>query len=122
MSTKGYNGFLPVQKKKDIIISSKMERLGHNLAYMIQIVYACYKKGMAICFLENRLSTEGTMGKMVIKILTFVAEAELGCILERTNDGGIVAMASGVKFGRKPHSKTALSDNLSIRKIILTMI
>ncbi|MDR7342434.1 DNA invertase Pin-like site-specific DNA recombinase [Pantoea alhagi] len=27
-------------------------------------------------------------------------------ILERTNDGRAAAMASGVKFGRKPHSAT----------------
>jgi DNA invertase Pin-like site-specific DNA recombinase len=50
------------------------------------------------------------MGKMMIQILAAIAEAER--ILERTNDGRIVAMASGVKFGRKPHSKTALVRQL----------
>lgn len=56
--------------------------------------------------MENGLSTEGTMGKMVIQILAAVAEAELERILERTNDGRHVAMAAGVKFGRKPHLKS----------------
>lgn len=74
---------------------------------MIHIVDACYKKGIAIRFLENGLSTEGTMGKMVIQILAAVAEAERECILERTNDGRIAAMASGVRFGRKQHPATA---------------
>ncbi|MBQ0266625.1 recombinase family protein, partial [Providencia rettgeri] len=44
----------------------------------------CHKKGTAIRFLENGLSTEGTMGKMVIQILAAVAEAERERILERT--------------------------------------
>ena len=58
-----------------------------NTADMIHIVDACYKKGIAIRFLENGLSTEGTMGKMIIQILTAVAEAERERILERTNGG-----------------------------------
>jgi DNA invertase Pin-like site-specific DNA recombinase len=57
------------------------------------------------------------MGKMVIQILAAVAEAERERILERTNDGRIVAMASGVKFGRKPHSKAALVRQLINQKL-----
>lgn len=37
-----------------------------------------------------------------------VAEAERERILERTNEGRMVAMASGVKFGRKPHNKSTI--------------
>lgn len=95
-------------EKDDIIICTKMDRLGRNTADMIHIVDACYKKGIAIRFLENGLSTEGTMGKMVIQILAAVAEAER----ERTNDGRLVAMAAGVKFGRKPHQKSAIVREL----------
>ncbi|MCP9270335.1 recombinase family protein [Xenorhabdus sp. XENO-1] len=57
--------------------------------------------------MENGLSTEGTMGKMVIQILAAVAEAERERILERTNDGRTAAMAAGVKFGRKLHADTS---------------
>ncbi len=52
------------------------------------------------------------MGKMVIQILAAVAEAERERILERTNEGRIAAMASGVKFGRKPHSQSAMVREL----------
>ena len=41
------------------------------------------------------------MGKMVVTILTAVAQAERHRILERTNEGRIEAKAKGVKFGRK---------------------
>ncbi|WP_261643132.1 recombinase family protein [Erwinia mallotivora] len=103
----GLQRLLGRAEKDDIIICTKMDRLGRNTADMIHIVDACYKKGIAIRFLENGLSTEGTMGKMVIQILAAVAEAERERILERTNDGRVAAMASGVRFGRKPHPATA---------------
>ncbi|WP_230513995.1 recombinase family protein [Limnobaculum parvum] len=85
-----------------------MDRLGCNTADMIHIVDACYKKGIAIRFLENGLSTEGTMGKMVIQIFAAVAER----ILERTNNGRVAAMATGVRFGRKPHPTTSSAQAL----------
>lgn len=102
----GLQHLLGRAEKDDLIICTKMDRLGRNTADMIHIVDACYKKGIAIRFLENGLSTEGTMGKMVIQILAAVAEAERERILERTNDGRAIAMASGVRFGRKPHHAT----------------
>lgn len=108
----GLQRLLARAEKDDIIICTKMDRLGRNTADMIHIVDACYKKGIAIRFLDNGLSTEGTMGKMVIQILAAVAEAERERILERTNDGRIAAMAAGVKFGRKPHQKSALAREL----------
>ncbi|EPR8405006.1 recombinase family protein [Klebsiella variicola] len=87
----GLQRLLARAEKDDIIMCTKMDRLGRNTADMIHIVDACYKKGIAIRFLENGLSTEGTMGKMVIQILAAVAEAERERILERTNEGGTVA-------------------------------
>lgn len=57
---------------------------------------------MAVRFLDDGISTEGAMGKMVVTILSAVAEAERQRILERTNEGRIEAKAKGVKFGRKP--------------------
>ncbi|WP_127958539.1 recombinase family protein [Serratia microhaemolytica] len=108
----GLQRLLGRAEKDDIIICTKMDRLGRNTADMIHIIDACHKKGIAIRFLENGLSTEGSMGKMVIQILAAVAEAERERILERTNEGRIAAMDSGVKFGRKPHPATATALSL----------
>lgn len=41
------------------------------------------------------------MGKMVVTILSAVAQAERQRILERTNEGRIEAKLKGVIFGRK---------------------
>lgn len=108
----GLQKLLARAEKEDIIVCTKMDRMGRNTADMINIVDHCFKKGIAIKFLENGLSTEGTMGKMVIQILAAVAEAERARILERTNDGRQAAMNSGTKFGRKPHKNTDLAKGL----------
>lgn len=94
----GLQHLLVCAEKGDVIICTKMDRLGRNTADMIRIVDGGYKKGIAIRFLENSLSTEGTMGKMVIQILAVVAEVERERILERTNDGRIAALAAGVNL------------------------
>lgn len=56
---------------------------------------------MAIRFLDDGISTEGTMGKMIVTILSAVAQAERQRILERTNEGRMEAKLKGVQFGRK---------------------
>jgi DNA invertase Pin-like site-specific DNA recombinase len=69
---------------------------------MIQLIKELDNMDVAIRFLDDGISTEGTMGKMVVTILSAVAEAEYQRTLERTNEGRIEAIAKGVKFGRKP--------------------
>jgi DNA invertase Pin-like site-specific DNA recombinase len=108
----GLQKLLARAEKDDFIICTKMDRLGRNTADMIKIVDSCYKKGISIKFLENGLSTEGTMGKMIIQILAAVSEAERERILERTNDGRKAAMEAGVQFGRKIHKSTELAKTM----------
>ena len=68
---------------------------------MIKLIKDFDEIGVAVRFSDDNISTEGTMGKMVVTILSAVAEAERQRILERTNEGRIEAKAKGVKFGRK---------------------
>src|SRR4051794_31016117 len=69
---------------------------------MVQLIKEFDGMSVAIRFLDDGISTEGTMDKMVVTILSVVAQAERQRILERTNEGRMEARAKGVKFGRKP--------------------
>ncbi|MHC8346626.1 recombinase family protein [Pseudomonas sp. RT6P73] len=80
----------------------KLDRLGRDTANMIQLIKAFDDMGVAIRFLDDGISTEGTMGKMEVTILSVLAKAERLRILERTNEGQLEAQARDVKFGRKP--------------------
>ncbi len=95
-------GLLRVKVEEgDIILVKKLDRLGRDTADMIQLIKEFDGMGVAIRFLDDGISTEGTMGKMVVTILSAVAQAERQRILERTNEGRIEAKAKGIKFGRK---------------------
>lgn len=85
----------------DIILVKKLDRLGRDTADMIQLIKEFDSMGVAVRFLDDGISTEGSMGKMVVTILSAVAEAERQRILERTNEGRQEALLKGVKFGRK---------------------
>ena len=85
----------------DMILVTKLDRLGRDTADMIQLIKQFDAMGVAVRFLDDGISTEGTMGKMVVTILSAVAQAECQRILERTNEGRLEAKAKGVTFGRK---------------------
>lgn len=86
----------------DVVLVKKLDRLGRDTADMIKLIKEFDNLGVAIRFLDDGISTEGEMGKMIVTILSAVAQAERHRILERTNEGRIEAKARGVKFGRKP--------------------
>ena len=86
----------------DAILIKKLDRLGRNTEDMITLIKEFDAIGVSIRFLDDGISTEGTMGKMVVTILSAVADAERQRILERTNEGRLEAKARGVRFGRKP--------------------
>jgi len=88
-------------EKDDEVLCTKLDRLGRNTRDMIEIIEELEIKGVHVRFLDDGISTSGPMGKMVITILSAVAEAERSRILERTNEGRQAALAAGIKFGRK---------------------
>lgn len=85
----------------DAILVKKLDRLGRDTSDMIQLIKEFDEMGVSVRFLDDGISTEGTMGRMVVTILSAVAQAERQRILERTNEGRIEAKAKGIKFGRK---------------------
>ena len=88
-------------EEDDVILVTKLDRLGRDTADMIQLIKEFDEMGVAVRFLDDGISTEGTMGKMVVTILSAVAQAERQRILERTNEGRLEAKAKGITFGRK---------------------
>jgi DNA invertase Pin-like site-specific DNA recombinase len=85
----------------DVILVKKLDRLGRDTADMVQLIKEFDHLGVALRFLDDGISTEGATGKMVVTILSAVAQAERQRILERTNEGRLEAKAKGVRFGRK---------------------
>jgi DNA invertase Pin-like site-specific DNA recombinase len=85
----------------DLILVKKLDRLGRDTADMVNLIKEFDAMDVAIRFIDDGISTEGHMGKMVVTILVAVAQAERHRILERTNEGRLEARSKGIKFGRK---------------------
>ncbi|MGS3451409.1 recombinase family protein [Klebsiella electrica] len=114
----------------DVVLVKKLDRLGRDTADMIQLIKEFDAQGVAIRFIDDGISTDGEMGKMVVTILSAVAQAERRRILERTNEGRQEARLNGVRFGRKRtvdrskiitlinngHSATTISRELNIAR------
>lgn len=54
----------------DVILVKKLDRLGRDTADMIQLIKEFDNMDVAIRFLDDGISTEGTVGKMVVTILS----------------------------------------------------
>lgn len=94
-------GLLRVKVEEgDVVLVKKLDRLGRDTADMIALIKEFDGMGVSVRFLDDGISTEGATGKMVVTILSAVAQAERQRILERTNEGRLEAKAKGVKFGR----------------------
>lgn len=85
----------------DVILVTKLDRLGRDTADMINLIKQFDEIGVSVKFLDDGISTEGEMGKLVVTILAAVAQAERRRILERTNEGRQEAKANGIQFGRR---------------------
>ncbi len=103
-------------REGDHIVITKLDRLGRNTADMINIIDELHERKITIQFLDDGISTEGAMGRMVVTILSAVAEAERHRILERTNEGRRAAVMQGVKMGRKP--KLTQKDVMQIKDLV----
>ena len=97
----GLQKLLDRVEQGDVVLVTKLDRLVRNTADMINLINQFNQMQVGVRFLEDGISTEGATGKMVITILSAVAESERLRILERTNEGRLEAKLKGIKFGRK---------------------
>jgi len=97
----GLSTLLIKVEEGDSVIVTKLDRLGRDTADMIYLINQFDQMKVGVRFLDDGISTEGNSGRMVITILSAVAEAERRRILERTNEGRLLAQSKGIKFGRK---------------------
>jgi DNA invertase Pin-like site-specific DNA recombinase len=84
----------------DVLIVTKLDRLGRSTRDVLNLVHELAEKGAALKVLEPAISTDGPIGKMVLTVLGMVAEMELGFIKERQRAGIEKAKAEGVYKGR----------------------
>jgi DNA invertase Pin-like site-specific DNA recombinase len=89
-------------KAGDIVIVSKLDRLGRSTRELLDLIDRIGKAGASFRSLGDPLwDTSSAQGRLLSTLLASIAEFERELIRERTGEGRKRAMANGVKFGRK---------------------
>ena len=80
---------------------------------MIRLVQEFDQNGVAVRFLDDGITTEGTMGRMVVTILSAVAQAERERILERKRS---IDRDHVLKLHRKGLGATEIARQMQIAR------
>lgn len=85
----------------DILLVTKLDRLGRNATDVRSTVEALERSGIKVyCLALGGVDLTSSSGKMTMQIINAVAEFERDLLIERTQAGLARALASGKKLGR----------------------
>lgn len=84
----------------DLVIVSRLDRLGRSVSDLISIVQQIEKRKANFRSLAEAIDTETATGRMIFHIFAAIAEFERQLIRERTFRGLAAAHAKGSKSGR----------------------
>lgn len=109
---------LTVLSEGDTLTVTKLDRLARNTKEGIEIIEALFKRGIRVHVLNVGLLEDTTMGRFFLQTLLAVAEMERNLILERTQEGKIVARQNpNYKEGRpKSHSDKKLVEAMRMKE------
>ena len=91
-----------VRRRLDVVVCSKLDRLGRSLPHLAQLVAELTAHGVALVCTSQGIDTsnDNPAGRLQLGVLMAVAEFEREIIRERVNAGLRAAKARGVRLGR----------------------
>ncbi|PDZ24332.1 recombinase family protein [Bacillus cereus] len=109
---------LAILSEGDTLTVTKLDRLARNTKEGIEIIEVLFKRGIRVHVLNVGLLEDTTMGRFFLQTLLAVAEMERNLILERTQEGKIVARQNpNYKEGRpKSHSDKKLVEAMRMKE------
>ena len=104
-------------KKGDIVVVHRLDRLARSTRVLLETIDSIGSAGGKFLSLtEPWADTTSPTGRMVMTVLSGIAEFEREMIHTRTSAGRAAAKSKGVKFGRPPKLK------LEQKKLIVRLI
>jgi putative DNA-invertase from lambdoid prophage Rac len=98
---KGFAGLINRLEAGDVLIVTKLDRLGRNAMDVRATVEALSGMGVRVhCLALGGVDLTSPAGKMTMGVIAAVAEFERDLLVERTQSGLTRAKAAGKTFGR----------------------
>lgn len=106
-------------RKNDVVVVTRLDRLARSTAELLRIAETVNEKSAGIQSLDEPWAdTTSPSGKMIMTVLSGIAEFERSLILMRTREGREAAQARGVAFGRP--SKLRNDQKELVRELVQT--
>jgi DNA invertase Pin-like site-specific DNA recombinase len=102
----------------DTLVIWKLDRLGRNLAHLIQLTTKLIEKKIGLISLNDPIDTSTAQGRMVFGIFATLAEFERELIRERTQAGLNSARARGRKGGRPKGMSASAIEKAAIAEAL----
>lgn len=98
---KGFSGLMERMERGDVLVVTKLDRLGRNAIDVQQTVQQLEAAGIRVhCLALGGVDLTSPSGKMTMGVLAAVAEFERDLLIERTQAGLDRAKAAGKTLGR----------------------
>jgi putative DNA-invertase from lambdoid prophage Rac len=105
---KGFSRLLNKMEQGDVLIVTKLDRLGRDAIDVSTTVARLEKEGIRVyCLALGGVDLTSSAGKLTMGVINAVAQFERDLLIERTQSGLARAKAEGKVLGRPP----ALSDD-----------
>lgn len=103
-------------REGDTLIVTKLDRLARSVAHLIEMRDMLEDKGAHLRILNMNIDTSTPTGKLLLTMLSGIAEFEREIMLERQREGIAKAKAEGKYKGRKPTARAKSEEVLSMRR------
>ena len=84
----------------DTVVIESLSRLGRSTKDLLSLVDTMEEKGVKLISLKENIDTGSSTGRLLLTVLSALAQFERDVIVERTNEGLVAARARGRKGGR----------------------
>ena len=100
---KGFSRLLDKMESGDVLIVTKMDRLGRNAIDVASTVSRLTEMGIKVhCLALGGVDLTSPAGQLTMGVINAVAQFERDLLIERTNAGLARAKSEGKRFGRPP--------------------
>ena len=117
-SRKGFARLLDKMAEGDVLVVTKLDRLGRNAMDVRATVEELEGRNVRVhCLALGGVDLTSPAGKMTMQVIAAVAEFERDLLIERTQSGLKRAKAEGKKFGR-PSALSSKQQTEALRLLV----
>ena len=82
-----WDRLLTVLRKDDVLVATKLDRIGRSLVNLVDVVNLLGERGVQMRVLDQSIDTSTAMGKFFFQLMAALAELEASLTRERTVEG-----------------------------------